>query len=165
MGSIPGIVHRIATQSHDPSRKHELLSLQNPAPYRALENLRSVRFDFTVIAQIMPWATTFLELALWMALPSLRRIDAINVNETMNHFSWPCELPHSNVQDIRFYSWSRSLPLQEAVKLARCCVGPCLITQRDLRGNLIRPEDTMWDWQAVRVAPTGSIMTLGGVLP
>lgn len=164
MGSVPGIVKRIASSALDPSRKHELLRIQNPAPYHAFQNLRYLLYDFTAIGH-MPWAATLNEIAPWMSLPSLRRVDIREV--VADHtFRWPDDSPKSKVQDLRIYAaYGHRLPLQSAVELAKGCQWPCLITHRDLSGHEYRPHEGEYDWQAVRVGHDGDIQTLGGLLP
>ena len=162
LGSVPGVISRIASSLLDPSRKHELLRIQNPLPYVALRNLRTVCFDFSAI-QDMPWAATLSELTPWMSLPSLRRIDAAYVQD--HSFRWPSELPKSYVEDVRFCGpIGHRLCLDHVVDLAKGCHGPCLITQRDRDGCPWEPGEGPYDWQAVKVEDDGAILTLGGTL-
>ncbi|KAL9086641.1 MAG: hypothetical protein Q9159_004050 [Coniocarpon cinnabarinum] len=159
MGSVPGIVERVANGALDPSRKHELHRMQNPAPYNAFQNLHYLLYDFSAV-QDLPHITTFWELLPWISLPSVRRIDIYNVQE--HHFRWPEAMPKSMAKDVRiFTSRAHRLSLSPLLEFAKGFVGPCLFSQRELDGTLHTHGDGFSDWRSVRLDADGSISSLG----
>lgn len=99
-----------------------------------------------------------------MALPSLRRVDAIDLDERRYMFQEADGLPKSNVEDVRFYNREPSLALQTIIGLAKLCAGPCVITQRNAEGSLVQPVDTEWGWETIRIERGGKITAFGGQL-
>ena len=136
-----------------------------PDPCDALKNLRSLRLDFRAISRNYRFGDSLRELLPWMALPSLRHVDAFELNGRDPMWFQTTELPRSHVQEIQFHNRHIGISLEAVVGLAKFCVGPCLIAQNNHRGRLLKPRPPRWTWHVVMVDAQGEVETPGVALP
>ena len=120
MGSLPGVMGRIAIATH----AAEQIFSDEELPMRSLEEVVGLNHKRNPVSRI-GFGVDFEGLAPFLALPSVRKLWTLETHEPM--FYWPEELPKSRVREIEFLE--SSITEQAARALARGIAGPCVMKQ------------------------------------
>lgn len=120
MGSLPGVVKRIAKATH----AAEHFPTESGLPLTKLDEIVGLNIRSNPMAQL-GFGVDFEGLAPFLAIPSVRKLWTLETHEPFFH--WPEDLPKSRVQEVQFYQSSVAEPAARA--LARGIVGPCTMKQ------------------------------------
>ncbi|KAI9726490.1 MAG: hypothetical protein M1828_001312 [Chrysothrix sp. TS-e1954] len=120
MGSLPGVVERIARAAHTA----EQFPLHDDLPLASLREIVGLNLKSNPIARL-GFGVDFRGLAPFLAIPSVRKLWTLETHEPMFH--WPLDLPKSRVEEVHFLE--SSISEQAARELGRAIEGPCVMKQ------------------------------------